>query len=332
MVAAQVPDGRFGAVCWESIMSEPVLILSDDAPAYRDALVAQVGPDREVLVATSADALPPGAATVRIALAKPAALAAALPSLPSLRWAQSTFAGVDALTSAGWPSSIRLTGLKGIFGPLMAEYVMGQVIAIARGFRRLDRAQQARRWEPFAYRSLSGRTLGVLGLGSIGQRVAAAATQFGMRVSGLKRTPGTVPGVARVVCGGDVAAFAADQEFLVLVLPATPLTRHLIDARVLAAMSSEAWIINVGRGSAIDEPALVDALAAGRLGGAVLDVFAEEPLPANSPLWGLPNVVITPHVSAESFPDAIMGVFLENLGRFERGEPLLHQIDPERGY
>jgi phosphoglycerate dehydrogenase-like enzyme len=313
-------------------MSEPVLVLADDAQAYRDALIAQIGPERDVLVATAADALPPGADAIRVVLAKPALLAAALPTLPGLRWAQSTFAGVDALLSGRWPSTIELTGLKGIFGPLMAEYVMGQVIAVSRDFRRLQQAQRARRWEPFAYRGLAGRTLGVVGLGSIGQRVAAAAAHFGMHVSGLKRTSGAVPGVDRVVCGGDVAAFAADQEFLVLVLPATPQTRHLIDARVLAAMSPTAWLINVGRGSAVDEPALVEALAAGRLGGAVLDVFADEPLPADSPLWALPNAVITPHVSAESFPDQIVGVFVENLRRFERGEPLLHRIDPERGY
>lgn len=313
-------------------MPETVLILSEDAQDYRAALSAQLGDERTILVATSVDTLPPAAADVRIVLGKPALLAPALPALPKLAWAQSTFAGVDALLGARLPAGCCLTGLKGVFGPLMAEYVLGQVIAVARDFRRLEQAQRERRWEPLAYRGLSGRSLGVAGLGSIGQRVAAAAAHFDMRVTGYKRTPGTVPGVERVQVGGDFAAFAAEQEFLVLVLPGTPETQHLVDARVLAAMAPDAWIINVGRGSAIDQPALVDALAAGRIGGAVLDVLEEEPLPADSPLWDLPNAIITPHVAAESFPEQIVEVFIENLQRFERGEPLLHPIDLARGY
>lgn len=313
-------------------MAEPILILSDDAQAYRSALLAQGLDDRPVYAVERIEALTGPSAGAPVVLAKPALLAQALPHLPNLRWAQSTFAGVDALLHPALRRDYRLTGVKGIFGPLMAEYVMAQTIAIARGFRNLNAAQQQRRWQPAPYRGLAGRRMGIAGLGSIGQRIAVAAGSFGLQVSGYRRSPGSLAGVDPVYHGPRFLEFAAPLEFLVLVLPGTDATRHLVNRRVFEVMRSDAWLINVGRGSAVDETALVEALTEGAIAGAVLDVFEQEPLPDDSPLWAMDNVIITPHVAAESFPEDIVGIFLDNLARFESDAALRYAIDFDRGY
>ena len=137
---------------------------------------------------------------------------------------------------------------------------------------------------------------------------------------------------ARVYAGDEFEAFLAEPEYVVLILPGTRESRHLINAETLAAMRAGAWLINVGRGAVVDEAALASALADGRLGGAVLDVFENEPLAPESPLWSLDNCVVTPHVAAESFPSDIAAIFAENWRRYRAGEPLRHVVDFERGY
>ena len=308
-----------------------VLILSEDAADYTRHL-----PDRlegaSLHVATGVDGLDPEALSAEVALAKPALLAQVINDMPNLRWVQSTFAGVDPLLREGLRRDYRLTGVKDVFGPLMSEYVFGQIIALERQFEALRAAQRERRWQPRPYRGLTGLTLGVAGLGSIGRHIAATGRHFGMRVLGYRRRPGEVEGVERVYAGDQFRAFLAEPDYVVLILPATAESRHLVDSAALAAMRPEAWLINVGRGAVVDEAALAEALRRGRIGGAVLDVFEQEPLPAESPLWGLDDCIVTPHVAAESFPSDIVAIFLENWRRYRAGETLQHGIDFERGY
>ncbi|MCP1675560.1 phosphoglycerate dehydrogenase-like enzyme [Natronocella acetinitrilica] len=313
-------------------MTRDILLLTDEAARYAEALEERGLNDVTLHVAESLDELDDQALAAPVALGKPALLCKVIDRMPALEWVQSTFAGVDALLDPALRRDYRLTGVKGVFGPLMSEYVLGQIIAVERDFRRMDRAQAAARWEPFPYSGLRGRTMGIAGLGSIGRDIAATARHFGMRVLGYKRSPGEVEGVDAVYAGADFAEFAAAVDYLVLVMPATAETEHVINATTLSAMKPSAWLINVGRGALVNEAALAEALEQRRIGGAILDVFEEEPLPGSSSLWKLSNVVITPHVAAESFPEDIAGIFADNWQRFQGGKPLLYEIDFERGY
>jgi phosphoglycerate dehydrogenase-like enzyme len=181
---------------------------------------------------------------------------------------------------------------------------------------------------------LRGRTLGVVGLGTIGTEVARRAAAFGMRVWGVRRSGAPVAGVDRVVAPDRLDEVLRLADYLALTLPLTPETRGLIGARELALLPRGAFVVNVGRGGLVDETALAEAIAAGRLGGAGLDVFEQEPLPASSPLWRLPGVIITPHVGGSSpgFLDRAVPFFCENLKRYLSGEPLLNRVDVTRGY
>ncbi len=313
-------------------MNQEVLLLTDEVERYAAALRDNGVDETGFHKAETIDDLSEAALGCEVALAKPVLLCEVLERMPNLRWVQSTYAGVDPLLQPGLPRGYQLTGVKGVFGPLMSEYVLGQIISVERQFRRLDQAQAESRWEPLPYRGLDGCTLGIAGLGSIGRRIAATAGHFGMRVLGYKRSPGEVDGVERVYSGDAFPEFAAAVDYLVLVLPATDETRGLVGAQVLAEMGERAWLINVGRGPVVDQAALVEALRNNVIGGAILDVFEEEPLPSSSPLWRLPNAVVTPHVAAESFPEDIARIFADNWRRYQAGESLLYPIDFERGY
>lgn len=225
-----------------------------------------------------------------------------------------------------------LTNIRGVFGPLMSEYVFGYLLTIERKIVPRLAAQREGRWDATLPGTLSGKTIGLVGVGSIGAHLAATAKHFGMRVRGYTRRSRDCRHVDEYFHGDDKAAFARELDYLVAVLPNTDQTRAIVDAEMLAALPPHAVVVNAGRGRTIDEAALADALAARRLGGAVLDVFSEEPLPASSPFWTTPNTWITSHTSAPSFPADIVGVFVENYRRFHGGQPLLYRVDFERGY
>jgi len=308
-----------------------LLILSARAVAYAQ-LVREALPDLPLAETTDVEearALGRGAPLV---LGDPGLVRRVLDDLPALQWVQSTWAGVDVLLQSGLRRDYVLTNVRGVFGPAVAEYVLGYALMHERlGFRRY-RAQQARTWDPAPPGSLQGRTLGILGVGSIGAHLAAAVKPFGVRVLGYTLGSEDCPAVDRYYHGGDLHAFAAACDYLVCTLPNTPQTYHLIDAALLAAMQPHAVLINVGRGATVDEGALVAALESGRLGGAVLDVFEQEPLPSDHPLWTLPNVLITSHTAAVSFPQQIAPIFVENYHRWAAGESLRYVVDFKKGY
>jgi len=255
-----------------------------------------------------------------------------LARMPRLRWIQNMGAGVERLLVPELPAGVRLTRVAGIFGPWMAEYTLGWCLWVTQRVEHFRAEQRARSWKPVDPLRLRGRTLCVVGLGDIGRTVARAARGFDMRVVGVSRAGRPVPEAHAVHRTAALRRVLATADFAVLTVPLTPDTRGLVGAAELAAMKPTAWLINVARGPIVDEAALLAALRARRIGGAVLDVFAEEPLPPEHPLWALDNAVVTPHISGPSTPDEIAPIFADNLRRYLAGRPLRFQVDARRGY
>lgn len=313
-------------------MTNHVLVLSARAADY-ERLISDSGlPDCELHATTNAEEARAWLARCPIVLADPPLIRPLLPELAALRWLQATYAGVETLMTPGLRRDYVLTNARGAFGDLMAEYVLGYLIMHERlGWQRFL-AQREGRWDATWPGRLRGKTMGLVGVGSIGTEIARAAKCFGLRTLGYTRASEGCASVDRYFHGGDLAAMAAQCDYLVCSLPNTGASRHLVDATVLAALPSHAVLVNVGRGSTVDEAALVDALQGGRLAGAVLDVFTTEPLPQDSPLWRLPNVIITSHTSALSYPEDIAPIFADNYRRFIAGEALRHVVDFARGY
>jgi phosphoglycerate dehydrogenase-like enzyme len=271
-------------------------------------------------------------ADVDVVLGEPSLIRQALPALPSLRWVQSTWAGVEPLLDPSLRRDYTLTNARGVFGGLMSEYVFGYLIAHERLIFDKRAAQEAGRWDPTPPGTLRGKQIGLLGVGSIGATLARTAKHFGMGVKGYTRASEDCADVDHYFHGDDLTPFAADLDYLVSVMPNTSATRHLVDATLLAALPARAVFVNPGRGTVVDEAALADALQSGRLAGAVLDVFQQEPLPADHVLWRTPNVIITSHTAALSVPADIAPVFIDNYRRWITGGGLRYQVDFERGY
>ena len=309
-----------------------LLILSVDAAKYSTLIKATDLPHLEIVTAGDTEAAAALISDCNIILGDPKLVSEVLASAEQLAWVQSSWAGVDHLCGPGLRRDYMLTGAKGIFGPLISEYVMTYLFALERQIFTMRSNQLEKRWRPLVYRPAMEITLGIIGLGSIGQQLARTARNFGLRVTGLNRSGRPCDDVEDVYTVDDLGGFFKTPDYVVLTLPDTPETRHFINADVLKMMKSSAVLMNVGRGSIINEDDLVCALRDGVIGGAVLDVFANEPLAQDSPFWHLPNVYVTPHNAATSFPEDIVGIFVGNYRRFLRQEPLLHVVDFELGY
>ncbi|HEX8393036.1 MAG TPA: D-2-hydroxyacid dehydrogenase [Longimicrobium sp.] len=261
---------------------------------------------------------------------------------PTLRWAHTASAGVGGALRDLADSGIVLTNAAGIYAEPMADTVLAMMLHFARGLDFAVRAQAERRWdkEPFddvesPVRELSEGTVGIVGLGGIGRAVARRAAALGMRVVASRRAGGEGPDGVEVLHGDDaLRRLLPRADYLVVTVPHTAETEGLIGARELALLPEGAVVINVARGAVIHEEALVDALRAGRLRGAGLDVFAREPLPHASPLWTLPNVLVTPHVSGAShrFWRRQTDLIVENIRRYASGGPLRNTVDKKAGY
>jgi phosphoglycerate dehydrogenase-like enzyme len=255
-----------------------------------------------------------------------------LPGARRLRWVQVMGAGVDRFLDAPFPPRVILTRAEGVFSPWMTEYTFAWLLWGTQHLEPLRAAQRAQRWEPMWPTLLRGRTLGVIGLGSIGRRIARVGRAFDMRVIGMNRSGRRVPEVERIYRRAAVRDLLRAADFVVLVAPLTPETRGMIGEAELRAMRPAAWLVNIGRGALIQEDAFVRALRERWIAGAVLDVFPEEPLPPTHPFWELPNVIVTPHISGPSDPAEIAPIFNENLQRFLHGRPLRGRVDLRRGY
>jgi D-2-hydroxyacid dehydrogenase (NADP+) len=235
---------------------------------------------------------------------------------------------------------VMLTNSSGVSAPNMAEHVLGMMVALTRCFPRLLRAQIQRQWRDQATHrevgELLGQTVLVVGIGEIGRAVAQRAAAFGMRVNGLRRRAGepAPAGFDHVFAIGDFHAALADADHVVVTVPSTSRSRGLFDAAAFAAMKPGAAIYNVGRGPVIDTAALIAALESGHLGGAGLDVTDPEPLPADSPLWDMENVLITAHTSGATprYWERQAALIAENIQRIQRGDAPRNLVDLEAGY
>jgi phosphoglycerate dehydrogenase-like enzyme len=269
---------------------------------------------------------------------------------PRLAWVHSASAGVErALTPAARDRGIVITNARGVFSRPIAEYVLMMILAVSRRLPGLLELQRERTWQPLEGVELRDVTVGIVGLGSIGRAVGALATAFGCRVVAVRRR--SEEGAAATATDEESRSFGevmlervggpeelprllAESDFVVLAAPLTPETHNMIDARALDAMKPGSWLINIARGALVDDRALLNALAEGRIGGAILDAFREEPLPPTSPFYDLPNVIVTPHTawSTGRVLDRSIELFCDNLRLFAAGEPLINLVDPSAGY
>lgn len=264
-------------------------------------------------------------------------LQAALRACPDVRWVHSRWAGLDNLLFPELVESpVLLTNGSGVFSQSLGEFALAAILYFAKDFPRMLRNQRAERWEPFDVDEISAQTVGIVGYGDIGRAVARRAQGMGMHVLALKRHPPDMPDplVKQFYKPDALAEMLARCDYVVVAAPLTAETRHMIGEAQFAAMQPSAVVINVGRGPVIDQSALTRALREGRIRGAGLDVFEQEPLPAGDPLWQMPNVLVSPHTAdhTRDWIDAAMRFFLCQYERFRKGEPLENVVNKRLGY
>ena len=270
----------------------------------------------------------------------PEGLARAVRRGDRLRWVQATSAGAgEQVASAGLSREdlerVTVTSAAGVHAGPLAEFALLGLLAFTKDLPRLEADQRAHRWGHYPVPELSGRTLLIVGLGQVGMEVARLAVAFGMRVIGVNRSGrAESPHVHEVGRTSALENYLPEADAIVISAPLTEETSGLIDAAAFARMKPGTMLVNVGRGGVVDEAALIEALRSGRLAGAALEVFEREPLPADSPLWDLPNVLVSPHTAGLSMreDERIVSLFVENLGHYLRGEPLRNRVDPELLY
>ena len=262
-----------------------------------------------------------------------------LSQLPYLKWFQCSFAGVNRYLTPGlFADSVRFTNASGAYGISIAEYVICGILMLMRKMPQYLHNQTNRLWQSAGeIRSVCGSRATVVGLGDLGQNIARRLKQFGCYVQGVKRTKANCPDyVDNIFTTIEIDQALADIDILVLALPETAETINLLNAERIAALSPKTIVVNVGRGSALDEAALEQALRTERLAGAVLDVTAAEPLPQDASLWSCPNTIITPHTSGdESLPlnnRLVVDIFLENFTNYTQNKPLRNRVDLARQY
>ncbi|HUQ16194.1 MAG TPA: D-2-hydroxyacid dehydrogenase [Candidatus Saccharimonadales bacterium] len=303
------------------------------------AAVSDALPQDEVITVERGGALDP-VARAEVGLIPPDAerARALLAAAPGIRWLHTISAGVERLLIpeiTGRPD-LMLTNNSGAYDVPIAEHVVAMLFAASKRVHAHLATQARHEWKrDLEHTELRDATLVILGLGSIGGELARLASGLGMRVLGVRRDASRlVAGVERIVPPEQLGDLAEEADFLAVTSALTPSTRGLLSEAVIARLRPQAWIVNIARGAIIDEPALIAALRERRIGGAALDVFAVEPLPADSPLWELDNVIITPHVSGSSprVRERSLALVVENVRRFKAGEPLLNVVDPALGY
>ena len=313
----------------------PVLIAYDQPDEFRDLLSVRF-PDVEFVYATNArgvqEALAEHDPEVAFSIKHPgfpSPAHAPIPAHPSVRWIQIGGSGFDHLLP--WDAArVTVTNGAGVLAPYLAESVTGAMLALGCGFLSYVEQQRARQWKPVAFTPLRDRTLLVVGFGKIGECVACNAKALGMRVVGIRATPAPHPAVNEMHGPEALHALLPAADFVSLHVRLNDATRGLISRTALAAMKPGAYLVNTSRGPIVDETALIGALRSGHLGGAYLDVFETEPLPAESPLWDMPNVLITPHASdnIHGWSRRFAALFADNLDRWRAGERLLNLVKP----
>ena len=313
-----------------------VLLWTDTPGAYLEAIAA-AGLSNRVAAETLPRAqspTPEQRATVEamLALSAPPGL---LPAMTALRWVQGLTAGIEGwLALPDLPPALTLTSARGTHRESMPENILGALFHIAKPYAAIMEDNRAGTWTRRMATPLNGKTLGILGLGAIGQDLARMASAIGMRVIGTRRTQGALEGVAEVHPPENTSAVLAQSDFVLLLLPSTPATDNSVNAAMLAQMKKGAWLLNFGRGALIVDADLVAAVTSGHLAGAVLDVFRTEPLPKEHPFWATPGITVLPHIGG-GHPErdkTVAKLFVDNLARFLDGKPLREVVDRQAGY
>ena len=313
-----------------------VLLWTDNTAAYLDAIAAAGLADR-----VAVDSLPrkekPSAdqlARTEILMA-PTVPPGLLPAMPRLRWAQAMTAGVEGwLALPDLPPGLALTCARGTHTESMPENIMASLFHVAKPLAIAAANKKAGKWVHTVAQPLTGKTLGILGLGAIGQEVARMAKAFGMTVIGTKRRPGSMAHVDEMLPPERTDEVLARADYLLLLLPATPATDNFIDTARLARMKPTAWLLNFGRGHLIKDDDLIAAVNDKKIAGAVLDVFRQEPLPADHPFWKTDGILVLPHIGGPH-PQRdrfVARLFVDNLRRFLDGAPLHQLVDRTAGY
>ena len=313
-----------------------VLLWTDGPAPYLDAIAA-AGLAPRVSVETLARKDQPSEAQMAqtealLAWGAPRGL---LPRMARLRWAQALTAGVE-----GWlglpdlPPDLTLTCARGTHRESMPENILGALFYLTKPYAACVADQKQSKWTRRVATPLTGQTLGILGLGAVGQDVARLASALGMRVIGTKRNPAPIEGVAQVLPPERIDTVLAQADYVLLLLPATPQTENLINAERLYQMKPTAWLLNFGRGALIDDADLIAAAGAKRIAGAILDVFRQEPLPATHPFWTSEGIIVLPHIGGghPKRDEVVARLFVDNLGRFLDGKPLRETVDRAAGY
>jgi len=319
--------------------ARPIIVIQGAACADQVPGLAAIESDAELRFADSTHALAqalPGAAILLGWKFSEAGLRGVWSHADRLRWIHWTGAGVDAVLFPELvESDVILTNSRGVFDRAMAEYVLGLILCFAKRFPETTRHQEQRLWQHRLGELIVGSRALVVGVGSIGREIARMLTRAGLHVEGVgRRARGNDEDFVAVHGQADLNAVLPEADYVVIVVPLTDETRGLFGTAQLAAMKPTARLINVARGAVLDEPALVKALAQGGIAGAALDVTAIEPLPVDSPLWSMPQVIVSPHMSGDfvGYPEVLVSAFIENFQRFDAGQPLLNVVDKASGF
>ena len=241
----------------------------------------------------------------------------------NLKWIQALGTGVDGIVDRpALREGVIVSNLRGLHGPSVSESALAAMLALSRNLPRAVRSQEAHRWDRFPVRLMKGKTVGILGLGFIAAELAPRCRALGMTVIGITAAPRSVAGFDRVVGRDELLDVVGELDHLVLLTPYTAETQGIVGAKVFERMKPSAYLINLARGGIVDEGALVEALRTGRIAGAALDVFIEEPLPEGNPLWSMPNVLLTPHMAGfhVDYPADAIPIVIENISHFLAGD------------
>jgi phosphoglycerate dehydrogenase-like enzyme len=308
-----------------------VLIAEHDHPLYTQ-LLGQIAPDLEVMSTGDSAELSRMAADCPVWLGQPDLLATLLRQGHTPQWLQSTWAGITPLLAEGLPREYRLTRAVGIFGQVMAEFVLTYMLGHEREVLARLVSQVERKWDNRLGQSLAGRKALIVGAGDIGQSVAQFLLPFGVELYGIASAPRTQAPFVEVGALTDLDRLVGEVDYVINLLPNTPETHDLFDAKLFAKFKPTGVFINVGRGVAVVDADLVEALKEGHLAGAVIDVCRQEPLPQRHPFWTAWGLLLTGHSSAPTSPAAMVRLFVDNVRAFQAGEALRGEVDFSRGY
>lgn len=308
------------------------VLIAEAEHALYAKLLRQQAPQLELFASDQPALLAEYAAGCPIWLGQPDLLAPLLRQGVKPQWLQSTWAGVTPLLASGLPTDYPLTRAVGIFGQVMAEYVLCHLLAHERQLFAALAAQVEQRWDNRRPHSLAGRKVLIVGTGDIGLSVAQFLAPFGVELLGIASSPRQLPPFRQVLGLDHLPGLAGETDYLINLLPDTPATRDIYDAALFARLKPSAVFINAGRGVAVVDADLVTALEQARLAGAVIDVCREEPLPAGHPFWNAPRLLLTGHSSAPTEPRLLVQLFLDNLARWQGGAELRGLVDFARGY